>query len=62
MKKNLRGIYDAIELKNQSIGSFLKIPEGPFAGIDGRLIESNKSRVKIQLESLGVNIVLKKSS
>ena len=61
MKKNLKGIYDAVELKTQSVGSFLKIPEGPFAGIDGRLIESNKTRVKIQLESLGINVVLKKS-
>tara|TARA_X000001036_G_C20635086_1_gene788756 strand:- start:382 stop:849 length:468 start_codon:yes stop_codon:yes gene_type:complete len=62
MQDNLKGIYDAIELKTQSVGSFFKVPDGPFAGIDGTLIESNKTRVKIQLESLGVNIVLKKSS
>ena len=46
-------------LKN---GHAYKIPYGPFAGSSGKVIETSKSKVKLELYSLGMTITLKRKA
>ena len=54
MKNHLNGIYSAVSLANLTKGQLLKISEGPFAGKSGRVVEAQKNKIKLQLESLGM--------
>ena len=56
------GVFEEMKSNTFSIGSNFKIPHGPFSGLSGNVIESNKSRVKLLIKSLGINIILKKQA
>ena len=62
MHNHLNGVYNDIETAALSVGSTYKIPQGPFSGLRGKVVETNKSRVKLVLESLGMIITLKKEA
>ena len=60
MKDNLNGVYKEINLATLSIGKFHTIKGGPFSGISGKVVETNNTKVKLELASLGMRITLNK--
>ena len=62
MKNHLNGIYSAVSLANLTKGQLLKISKGPFAGKSGRVVEAQKNKIKLQLESLGMLVTLEREA
>jgi transcription antitermination factor NusG len=60
MQNHLNGVYNEIHTSSLYLGAVYKIPQGPFSGLSGRVLEIDKSRVKLELDSLGMSITLKK--
>tara|TARA_B100000886_G_scaffold304255_1_gene235383 strand:- start:249 stop:722 length:474 start_codon:yes stop_codon:yes gene_type:complete len=60
MQDYLNGIYYNIKVSALSLGQMHKITQGPFSGISGRVVEKNKTKVKLELQSLGMSITLNK--
>ncbi len=60
MQNHLKGVYKEIRTSSLHVGAIYKIPQGPFSGLSGRVLEIDKSRVKLELDSLGMSITLKK--
>lgn len=60
MRNHLNGIYDGISLTSIKNGQTYKIPYGPFIGSSGKIVETSKSKVKLELQSLGLTITLKR--
>ena len=59
MKKYLNGEFQSVSLTNFTKGQLHKISEGVFAGKIGRVIEIQKNKIKLQLESLGMIVTLR---
>ena len=59
MKQHLKGIYTDISISNFIKGQVYKITEGPLAGKTGKIIERKKNKVKLEITSLGMMVVLK---
>lgn len=59
MKKYLNGEFQSVSLTNFTKGQLHKISEGLFAGNIGRVLEIQKNKIKLQLESLGMIVTLK---
>ena len=59
MKKYLNGVYQSVSLKKFRRGQIHKISEGLFAGETGRIVETQKNKIKIELESLGMTVSLR---
>jgi transcription antitermination factor NusG len=59
MKQYLNGEFQAVSLTNFTKGQLHKISEGLFAGKIGRVIEIQKNKIKLQLESLGMIVTLR---
>ncbi len=59
MKKYLNGEFQSVSLTNFTKGQLHKISEGVFAGKIGRIIEIQKNKIRLQLESLGMIVTLK---
>ena len=59
MKKHLEGVYSSISISKLIIGQIYKITEGPLAGNKGKIVEMKKNKVKLELASLGMTVVLK---
>ena len=62
MQNHLNWVYKNIELTKPTIGSTYNISQGPFSGLSGKVVQSNKSRVKLELQSLGMIITLTKQA
>jgi transcription antitermination factor NusG len=62
MRNHLNGVYDQFSLNTLKNGQAYKIPYGPFAGSSGKVIETSKSKVKLELQSLGMTITLKREA
>ena len=60
MQDYLDGIYSDIKFTILSVGQTYTITQGPFSGIKGRVVETDKTKVKLVLASLGMSITLKK--
>jgi transcription antitermination factor NusG len=60
MQNHLNGVYNEIQTNCLRVGETYRIPQGPFSGLTGKVLETDKSRVKLVLESLGMSITLKK--
>ena len=60
MQNHLNGVYKEVQTSSLYLGAAYKIPQGPFSGLTGRVLEIDKSRVKLALDSLGMSITLKK--
>ena len=59
MKRYLKGVYESVSLTNFTKGQLYKISEGIFSGKTGKVIETNKNKIKLKLESLGIVVTLK---
>jgi len=62
MQDHLNGVYNDIKITNLSVGDYHKITEGPFSGVSGRVVETDNTKVKLELASLGMSITLKKQA
>ena len=50
---------EGISISKLIIGQLYKISEGPLAGNTGKIVEMKKNKVKLELESLGMTVILK---
>ena len=62
LRNHLNGAYDQISLSTLKNGQVYKIPYGPFSGSSGKVVETSKSKVKLELQSLGMTITLKREA
>lgn len=59
MKQYLNDEFQSVSLTNFTKGQLHKISEGIFKGKIGRVIEIQKNKIKLQLESLGMIVILR---
>ena len=62
MQDHLNGVYKDIKVTTLSVGDSHTITQGPFSGVSGKVVETNNTKVKLELTSLGMQITLKKQS
>ena len=60
MQDHLNGVYNDFKVTTLSVGDSHTINEGPFSGVTGKVVETNNTKVKLELTSLGMQITLKK--
>ena len=60
MQNDLNGVYNDFKVTTLSVGDSHTITEGPFSGVTGKVVETNNTKVKLELTSLGMQITLKK--
>lgn len=59
MKQHLEGVYTDISISSLIKGQLYEITDGPLAGKTGKIIEMKKNKVKLEITSLGMMVVLK---
>ena len=62
MQDHLNGVYNDIKVTTLSVGESHTITEGPFSGLSGKVVQTDKTKVKLELSSLGMSITLKKQA
>ena len=62
MQDYLNGVYNDFKVTTLSVGDSHRITEGPFSGFTGKVVETNNTKVKLELASLGMQITLKKQA
>ena len=62
MQDHLNGVYNDSKITTLSVGDSHRITQGPFSGISGRVVETDNTKVKLELASLGMRITLKKQA
>ena len=62
MRDHLNGAYNDSKLTTLSVGDSHTIIEGPFSGVLGKVVETNNTKVKLEVTSLGMRITLKKQA
>ena len=62
MKDHLNGVYNDFKVTTLSVGDSHTISDGPFSGISGKVVETNNTKVKFELASLGMRITLRKQA
>ena len=62
MQNHLNGVYNDSKVTTLCVGDSHTITEGPFSGVSGRVVETNNTKVKLELASLGMQITLKKQA
>jgi len=62
MQDYLNGVYNDIKVTALGVGDSHTITEGPFSGVTGKVVETNNTKVKLELASLGMRITLKKQA
>ncbi len=62
MQDHLNGVYNDSKVTKLSVGDYHTIAQGPFLGVSGRVVETNNTKVKLELASLGMQITLKKQA
>ena len=62
MQDHLNGVYNDIKVTTLRVGDSHTITEGPFSGVSGRVVQSNNTKVKLELTSLGISITLRKQA
>ena len=62
MQDHLNGVYNDSKITTLSVGDSHTITEGPFSGVTGKVVETNNTKVKLELVSLGMQITLKKQA
>jgi len=62
MQDHLNGVYNDFKVTTLSMGDFHTINEGPFSGVTGKVVETNNTKVKLELASLGMRITFKKQA
>ena len=59
MKQYLNGEFQLVSLTNFKKGQLHKISEGVFTGKIGKVVETQKNKIKLELESLGMMVSLR---
>ena len=59
MREHLNGTYQSISITKFTRGQLYKISEGVFSGRIGKVIEAQKNKVKLELQSLGMIVTLR---
>ena len=59
MQRYLDGVYESVSLSYLKKGQVHKISEGIFSGRTGKIIETQKNKIKLELESLGMIVTLR---
>ena len=59
MREYLNGIYQSISITKYTRGQLYKISEGIFSGRIGKVIETQKNKIKLELQSLGMIVTLR---
>ena len=62
MQDNLNGVYHDVKVTSLSMGQSHTIKEGPFSGFTGKVVQSDNTKVKLEIASLGMSITLKKQA
>ena len=62
MQDHLNGVYNDSKVTILSVGDSHTITQGPFSGVTGKVVETNNTKVKLELASLGMQITLKKQA
>ena len=62
MQDHLNGVYNDSKVTTLSVGDSHTITQGPFSGVSGRVVETDKTKVKLELASLVMRITLKKQA
>jgi len=62
MQDHLNGVYNDSKITTLSVGDSHMISQGPFSGILGKVVETDNTKVKLELASLGMRITLKKQA
>ena len=62
MQDHLNGVYNDFKVNTLSVGDSHTITQGPFSGFTGKVLETNNTKVKIELACLGMRITLKKQA
>ena len=62
MQNHLNGVYNDFKVTTLSVGDSHTITQGPFSGVSGRVVETDNTKVKLELASLGMRITLKKQA
>jgi transcription antitermination factor NusG len=62
MQNHLNEVYNDSKVTTLRVGDSHTITEGPFSGISGKVVETNNTKVKLELASLGMRITLKKQA
>jgi len=60
MQNYLNGFYNDFKATTLSVGDSHTITQGLFSGVTGKVVETNNTKVKLELASLGIRITLKK--
>ncbi|MDA9203931.1 UpxY family transcription antiterminator, partial [Flavobacteriaceae bacterium] len=59
MKQHLNGIYQSVSLTKFRRGQLYKISEGVLSGRIGKVVETQKNKIKLELQSLGMIVTLR---
>ena len=62
MQDHLNGVCNDFKVTKLFVGDSHTITEGPFSGVTGKVVETNNTKVKLELASLGMQITLKKQA
>jgi len=62
MQDHLNGVYNDFKVTTLSVGDSHTITDGPFSGVTGKVVETNNTKVKLELASLGMRITLRKQA
>ena len=58
LKESLKGVIESFSLKPLKKGSNYIIQNGPFKGHNGKVLEKEKNKLKLQLTELGLLVSL----
>ena len=59
MRQYLNGIYQSVSLTKFTRGQLYKISEGVFSGRIGKIVETQRNKIKLELQSLGIIVTLR---
>ena len=59
MRQYLNGIYQSVSLTKFTRGQLYKISEGVFSGKIGKIVETQRNKIKLELQSLGIIVTLR---
>ena len=62
MQNHLNGVYSDSKVTTLNVGDSHTITQGLFSGVSGRVVETDNTKVKLELASLGMRITLKKQA
>jgi transcription antitermination factor NusG len=62
MQDHLNGVYNDSKVTTLSVGDSHTITKGPFSGVCGKVVETDNTKVKFELASLGMRITLRKQA